>query len=357
VNNLQLYHRLLAFLSQWIPSERVTRQRNGALLIVGLYTSQSVHLAHLVRKLPLLGQDLSLVNRVRRFLDNPHVNVEEWYRPVAHWLLTFLAGQPIRLVIDGTKVGLGHHLLMVGVLYHSRTLPLAWSMHRGSRGCTTATQQIALLDRVRSILPPNSSVSLLGDAEFGSVPLFEWLGQQGWAFVIRSKGCHMVHWPGQPWVKLNALALRPGETRLIGWVCFTAKHAMAGLWLVLHWAEGEEEPWYLLSPQAMSAHQMISTYRRRMWIEEMFGDCKGHGFDLETTHLRDPKRISRLVWGVCMAFVWLITAGSWVVKRGYRRLVDCKSRRDKSYFRIGWDWVARCLRLDEPVPIRFTPYF
>lgn len=357
MNNLQLYHKLLAFLSQWLPSERVTRQRNGALLITGLYTSQSVHLAHLVRKLPLMGGDLSLVNRLRRFLDNPRANVEEWYRPVAHWLLMFLAGRPIQLVIDGTKVGFGHHLLMVGVLYHRRTLPLAWSVHRGSRGCTTAAQQIALLKRVSSVLPPNSPVSLLGDAEFGSVPLCAWLRQQGWPFVIRSKGCHMVCWPGQPWVKLAALALRPGETRLIGWVSFTRRHAMVGLWLVLHWAEGEEEAWYLLSPQPMSAREMISAYRRRMWIEEMFGDCKGHGFDLEATHLRDPRRISRLVWGVCMAFVWLITTGSWVVKRGYRHWVDCKSRRDKSYFRIGWDWVARCLRLAEPVPIHFVPYF
>lgn len=357
MNNLQAYHKLLACLCQWLPEERVTRQRNGALLVIGLYASQSVHLAHLVRGLPLGGQDLSLVNRLRRFLDNPRMNVWTWYRPVGQWLLASLGGQPVRLVIDGTKVGFGHHLLMVGVLYHKRTLPLAWSVHRGSRGCTTAAKQIALLKRVSSLLPPNSPVSLLGDAEFGSVPLFEWLKQQGWSFVIRSKGCHMVHWSEQPWVKLKDLGLQPGETRRVGWVAFTRKHALPGLWLVMYWAAGEDEPWYLLSPYPMSARRMISTYRRRMWIEEMFGDFKGHGLDLEATHLQDPQRISRLVWGVCMAFVWLIAVGSWVVKRGLRRLVDCKSRRDKSYFRIGWDWVARCFRLGEPVPIRFMPYF
>ncbi len=59
----------------------------------------------------------------------------------------------------------------------------------------------------------------------------------------------------------------------------------------------------------------------------------GHGCDLEATHLRDPDRIARLVWGVCVALVWIISVDSWVVKRGGRRLIDCKSRRDKSYFR------------------------
>ena len=66
-------------------------------------------------------------------------------------------------------------------------------------------------------------------------------------------------------------------------------------------------------------------------------------------------RISRLVLGICIVFVWLITLGSWVVKRGYRHLLDHKSRRDKSYFRIGWDWIERCF--DLPVPIHFSPYF
>ena len=87
----------------------------------------------------------------------------------------------------------------------------------------------------------------------------------------------------------------------------------------------------------------------------MYGDLKGHGFDLEATHLDDVDRISRLVLAVCLTFVWLITLGAWVVKRGYRYLVDHKSRRDKSYFRIGWDWLARCLRLQKPIPMRFRP--
>lgn len=357
MNNLQLYHKLREQLSQWLPAERVTRQRNGALLVIGLYLSHAIHLSHIVRHLPLLGQDLSLVNRLRRFLDNPRMDVWAWYRPVAEQLVAQLAGQPIRLVIDSTKVGFGCRLLMVGLLYRRRTLPLAWSVHRGSRGHIAATKQRALLRRVAEVLPPDSPVTLLGDTEFGNVPLWQWLRRQGWHFVVRAKGSHMVCWAEQPWIKLNHLALQPGETRVIGWVRFTQAHDEGWFWLVLHWAVGEDEPWYLLSDRAMSERRLIRTYERRMWIEEMFGDLKGHGFDLEATHLRDADRLSRLVWGVCVAFVWLIAIGSWVVKRGLRRLIDCKSRRDKSYFRLGWDWLARCHRLGDPIPIRFAPYF
>jgi len=38
-------------------------------------------------------------------------------------------------------------------------------------------------------------------------------------------------------------------------------------------------------------------------------------------------------------------------------LLDHRSRRDKSYFRLGLDWLDRCFRLDDPVPLRFTLYF
>ena len=70
----------------------------------------------------------------------------------------------------------------------------------------------------------------------------------------------------------------------------------------------------------------------------------------------DADRISRLVLAVCMTFIWLITLGGWVVKRGYRHLVDRKDRRDKSYFRLGWDWLERCLSLGLPWRLQFKPY-
>jgi len=62
---------------------------------------------------------------------------------------------------------------------------------------------------------------------------------------------------------------------------------------------------------------------------------KGHGFDLETAELKQADRIGRLFLGFCIVFIWLITLGNWMVKRGYRHLVDHKSRRDKSYFCLG----------------------
>jgi hypothetical protein len=53
MNNLQMYHKIFGQLRQWWPEERVTRVRNSALLIVGLYLGKAVHMAHIVREWPL----------------------------------------------------------------------------------------------------------------------------------------------------------------------------------------------------------------------------------------------------------------------------------------------------------------
>lgn len=354
-NNLRIYHKVLHRIDQWLPEERKTRRRNMALLVIGLFLSEAIHLSQIASTWPLPGKEPSLVNRLRRFLDNPRVSVRSWYRPLAKQLLSTFAGKQLRLVIDGTKVGFNHRLLVIGLAYRKRTLPLVWSVHEGSKGHITTSEQIALFQEVRTLIPRSAEVLVLGDSAFQHVPLLRWLQRRRWHFVIRQQGRITVYSHGRGWLKINAFALAEGETCVIGWVRLTKKYNAGWYWLILHWEEGEDDPWYLISDRA-GQRQLLNQYRTRMWIEEMYGDMKGHGFDLEATHLQDADRISRLVLGVCLTFVWFICLGTWVVKRGYRHFIDRKDRRDKSYFRLGLDWLKRCKRLNEPFKLRFRPY-
>jgi hypothetical protein len=356
-NNLRLYHTVLKQLCQWLPNERITRLRNLALLASGLYLSGAVQLPLVVRKWPQRGKVPSLVNRLSRFLSNERFSVQNCYRPIAQQLVGIFAGQTIRLIIDCTKVGFNHQIMVVAIAYRKRALPLAWSVHPWVKGHVAVKDQIALLNHVQSLLPPESEVCLVGDSGFKYVSLLRWLRAKGWHFVIRQSGNNMVSWSGQPWVKLIDLGLTEGKTQVIGWVRLTRKNDYGWVWLILHWKQGEDEPWYLVSDSDRPGYRkLIRSYEKRMWIEEMFGDMKGHGFNLEATHLRRSDRIMRLFLGVCLVYVWFISLGSWVVKNGLRHLVDRKNRRDKSYFRIGWDWLERCCRLNQLFALRLTPY-
>jgi hypothetical protein len=354
-DNLRVYHTVLGEVGKLIPQERVTRQRNLALLVTGMYLAASVHLSRIVSKWPLPGKAVSLTNRLRRFLDNPRVAVRAWYAPIARRLLARFAGQRVRLIIDCTAVGGRYRLLTVALAYRRRALPLVWSVHAGLKGHLPAEKQVALLRQLVPLLPPQAEVWLVGDSGFSSVPLLRWLGQQQWHFVIRQPGSTRVYLQ-QRWQRLADVPLAPGQTRYLGWVRLAQSQNFGWLSLVLHWQRGEEEPWYLVTDQAATS-RTLRRYQRRMWIEEMYGDMKGHGCDLEATHLGATTRIERLVFAVALVLTWLLALGSWVVKRGLRHLIDRKERRDKSYFRLGWDWWQHCLRLGLPLHLQPLPYF
>jgi len=96
------------------PDQRITQVRNFVWLMVGIFQSRSVCLSRIAGKIPGPAKLLSTTRRLSRLLDNPAIRVREWYEPIARgWLETQLRNLgEIRLIVDGTKVGFGHQLLI-----------------------------------------------------------------------------------------------------------------------------------------------------------------------------------------------------------------------------------------------------
>ena len=168
----QLYRSLRDLLVQPCPGERQTRVRNFSWLLAGLFTSRSVHLSKIASKIPTTKATLpSAVRRMSRLLNNAAIRPREWYEPLARRLLECQARKlgEIRLIVDGTKVGFNHQLLMVGLAYGKRALPMAWSWVRSEKGHSSSYKQRALLGHVRRLVPDGARVSVVGDSEFGAV--------------------------------------------------------------------------------------------------------------------------------------------------------------------------------------------
>jgi len=350
----RLYGSLRNLLVQLRPSERQTRLRNFGWLLAGLFLSRSVHLSKIANKIPTTKAAAlpSVVRRLSRLLDNAAIRVRDWYGPLARRLLERQAksqGGQVRLIVDGTKVGFKHRLLMVGLAYRRRALPIAWSWVRSEKGHSSAYKQRALLEYVRRLVPHGACVSVVGDSEFGAVALIEQLEEWGWHYVLRQKSSHLVcqQQPQQQWRPLGELIERAGQSRWLENVLLSRLHAHETN-LLLHWKRGEKEPW-LLATDLPTRRQTLLAYKRRMWIEEMFADFKGHGLDLESTQLRRIGRLSRLTLAVAMLYVWLVENGAQAIKGGQRRLVDRSDRRDYSVFRLGCNMLDRRLaQVKEP---------
>lgn len=321
-----------------VPGERVTRVRTLLWLMCGMVWSGSVHLTVIAKHIPGMSEKLSKAQRLARWLDNRSVDVRAWYAPLAQGLLLAAwRSQPVvRLVIDGTKVSQGHQLLMVALTYRRRTLPIAWTWVACRKGHSSGRVQRALLAYVRQLLPEQAQVLVLGDSEF--TPLQDVLTAWGWSYALRQKGSHLVRCsPGDPWQPCQQLLSAPGQRRWLTNVHLTQAHQRPTHFLAL-WPPGEDEPW-LIATNLPTAALTQRHYSRRMWIEEMFGDFKGHGFDLERTCLRHFQRLSRLTLAVALLYVWLVAFGAKTIKAGRRYLVDRRDRRDLSIFRIGLDML------------------
>lgn len=355
--NLALCHKWLRKLRELREGEHEARLKSFAWLIVGIYLSCSVHLSKVARETAGEAVNNSKARRLARILDNHHIHVREWHDPTARSILEDIAarGLEIRLIADGSKVGSGHQLLMVSVAYRRRSIPIVWTWVKGKRGHSSARKQMALLAHVRSLIPEGATVSIVGDSEFGAIPVVELLEKWEWLYTLRQKGNHQVRLSDQEtWQRFDELVDR-GESHWFADARLTKEHAHETN-LVAHWEKGEKEPW-LLATNRTSKRVSLQAYRKRAWIEEMFGDFKKHGFDLESTHLRHFLRLSRLTLAVVLIYLWLVSFGSSIIKRGLRRLVDRNDRRDLSIFRIGYDSVKRRLNNQRSFKLRLMPYF
>lgn len=353
-----LYHNWIEKLRHMRTGENKARLQTFAWMMVGMMLSRSVHLSYIAQKIPGVAQQTSIVRRLSRLLKNGALRVREWYDPVAIELLSDIvaSGQPVRLIIDCTKIGGGHRLLMVAVAYRRRSLPIAWTWVKGTRGHSLATTQCALFAHIRTLLPAGASVLVVGDSEFGSVELMRHFNQWGWAYVLRQKGrTHLAAQESVVWQRFDTLVQQPGQSAWLVDVHFTQCFAFP-VNLLAHWQPGEKHPW-LLTTNLATTQQTLTAYRRRMWIEEMFADFKRHGFDLESTHLRHFLRLSRLTLLVVLLYLWCVAFGANIIKRGLRSLVDRSDRRDLSIFRIGHDMIHRLLTNGKPFTVRLLPHF
>jgi len=343
-------------LVQLRPKEVDSRLTNMAFLMIGIFGARSVLTGRLAAHIPVQVKKASLVRRMERFLDNGAVRVRSWYEPIARWLVSAasVTGE-IALVWDSTKVSAHHRLVLVGIAYRQRVIPLAWTWVRNSRGHCSTHLQLALLSYVRMLLPADAHVSLVGDCEFGHMPLVMTLQEWSWDYVLRQSGHQLVDMADElDWLRLDALIQR-GQWRFLHDVHLTASHQVP-THLLLAWERRYPTPW-LLATNLTNPRLILRLYHRRMWIEETFADLKDNGFDLERSALEHFLRLSRLTLAVMLLYVWFLAFGADLVQHNRRSDVDRTDRRDLSLFRIAWDSLQRALLFDLPLSVSFEPFF
>jgi len=157
-----------------------------AMMISGIVLSRKAQLSEMSSEIPTETKEKSVEMRMRRWV-KADLDVEAVYMPFARQILEALGHLPLVLVMDGSQAGRGCMVLMIGVLYQKRALPIAWLVYKGKKGHASAQRHMQALEKVHPLLPEGSEVVLLGDAEYDTSEMLDWIKKNTtWKYVLRT---------------------------------------------------------------------------------------------------------------------------------------------------------------------------
>ncbi len=342
--------RLVSFL----PGASKPQVTNIALLVYGLIQAGDCRLRRIARHLPVRAGVGAARERLLRLMKNPALDPLVLYAPMAAFALCRFAGGRLPLILDASQLNGKVFWLSVALAYRGRAVPIGSVMlDKPSVSCRFDLQK-QLLDWVAERLPPHVEVLLLGDRDYGTLELIRYCLNRRWHFCLRAKRNRIVRLADGSCLRLADLRLRPGQRRYLDAVRLPdLPQASLSLSCCLSEQAKDDDAWYILS-DLQAGHQRVQEYAKRMLIDEMFRDFKEQGFRLECSGLLDPPRVSRLLLGICLAYVWIMLIGQWVVKNAQRRVAEGYGPRRLSYFTLGTNYLlhawAHGLFMPSPVP-------
>lgn len=355
------YDTTVATLQQQLPAALPSQIASLSLALVGVIHSQAGQLGAIARAMPLDTSQVCKEQRLRRFLDNTRITLGTHYQPLVARSLHGLQGQRVQVLIDRVLLRDQHNVLVVSLAFRRRSIPLAWTIlpHRGS---SSLAERQALVVQALALLPPGVRVSVHGDSEFRSPDFFAWLRAQGCSVLLGVSGQLYVYaaaQPGSPGQPLAQRVARGGPSYLTG--VYLTQEQRYGPVQVIAWWERDDDGKLVLRGVVTDQPATARTKalgQRRMWIETVFRDWQSGGFRLHRTGITSPARFQRLLLILALAYLWLVSLGRWVVKRGYRRLIDDGTRRCWHYslFQLGVGWVQRLHTFGQTVPVHWFLY-
>lgn len=339
-----------------LPSLNSWQTANVGLFSYGVVLSESSQQMRIARKVVCGEQVDSAARRLRRFIANEQVNMAAVFVEWTRWMVSCLETKQVVLLVDETKLKDQLGIMVVGMAYEGRCIPLAWRCytanshaHYPEEGQVEMIEQ--LLRLVQQGLPAHLPVLVLADRGIGTSPkLCQKVAALGWRYLFRVTKKSKILTPageytiyqqveqGQAWSASGLIFKQRGQI---------PAHARA------LWSEGYAEPWALVTNDpALTGYE----YAQRNWQEQSFRDLKSGGWRWSESDVVSPAHMTRFLLVLVVAYAWVLGIGSyaihWQRARPLTQRPTGQRRRQWSLFKEGLqlfsDYVLRngvCLKL------------
>lgn len=259
-------------------------------------------------------------------------------------MLTGLKQSQVTLLGDETKIHDKLAVMMVGVAWQGRCIPLAWRAYRANSAADYPSEgQVVLikglLEQVKPGIPEPVAVLVLADRGSGTSPdLGRLVAGLGWRYLFRiTCQSKIISDQGQYTI---AQQVQRGEIWQASGLIFKKRgripaHARA------IWSDGYDQPWVLVTHDpGLSGYE----YARRNWQEQSFRDLKSGGWQWADSRIRQADHMERLLVVLVVAYGWMLVLGSQAVAQDcaqpWYRTGSNQLRRQWSLFKEGLQYFT-----------------
>ena len=321
------YQKILkAHLSE---SQYITLQ----LLILLLQHHRQVTLGTLASVFPQPIQAESRRKNLKRFLSLPKLNLKLLWLPlIKYWISQVDKGRGInrkqrryRMKLKSNNQGFWiiaidrtewkkRNIFMVTIVWGSHAIPIYWEVLNQVGNSNLAVQKRLL----KNVLPlfKNWSVVVLGDREFHSPHLAQWLASRFVYFALRQKkSLHFKEHLNEDYKVLKDQGFKPGMSKFYQDIHCNKGDGLGTFNLAVYWKrkyikKAPKVPWYILT-NLPTLKQALAIYRCRWGIEQFFKDCKSGGYNLECTYVNQTRFLA-LILIIAFAYYLATLQGQWL---------------------------------------------
>ena len=151
------------------------------------------------------------------------------------------------------------------MVYDQRAIPVYFDF-LPKLGSSNFDEQTKFISHILPLLK-EYKVIVLGDREFCSVKLANWLREQGLLFYLRLKKTEFLEKEDGTWSQLNDLGLNPGVSLFIEGVKVTKTQRIDGFNIAVKWKRkirgiAPKEGWFILT-NLENLESAIASYKKR----------------------------------------------------------------------------------------------
>jgi len=347
---MEVYWMVCEFCNE-IAAEWHKRQRvNLALTMNAILVRRSLTLSHLAQHFPVPAQPRvrspkhglwHRLKRLRRFLCNPRLKLEQVYQRLTHLALvvTDAPGMLVPVLLDLTYLQ-PYAFVVASVSRGGRALPIGWHAFRRNLADEDTDSQNQLIDRfiaqVLTRIPRTLTAVVVADREFARASFLRALQGLKRDFVVR---VDRETWVAHPTYcgPMGALASGPGmRMRWLPQASYGQSERVP-INLLVVWKRGYTEPW-LLATSLCDPKQALALYRSRMKIEHGFRDWKTHLRLRGTLHAQNVAYVKGLMTVLALLYWFICLCGLHWNRPRFRSRIACWGQ--PSFFKTALDLLT-----------------